>query len=55
MFHSPVVSNEPLDGLSWNCSIILSISKWKADLFLEVIRFKMADWLQYVFEIYFWP
>jgi len=35
MFLLPSISNEPLDGLSWNCSIIFSTSKWKAELFFS--------------------
>jgi len=34
-FFSPAITNEPLEGLSWNCSIILSTSKWKAELFFQ--------------------
>jgi len=35
MFLSPAITNEPLDGSSSNCSIILSTSKWKAELFFS--------------------
>jgi len=27
----------------------------KLSCFFEVVRFKMADWLQYMFKTYFWP
>jgi len=35
MFFSPAITNEPLEGLGWNFSIILSTSKWTAELFFQ--------------------
>jgi len=35
-FFSPAITNEPLERLSWNCSIILSTSKWTAELFFRL-------------------
>jgi len=32
---SAAITIEPLDGISWNCSIILNTSKWKAELFFR--------------------
>jgi len=32
---SPVITNEPLKGLSWNCNILLSTPKWTAELFTQ--------------------
>jgi len=33
---TPAITNESLEGLRWNCSIILSTSKWTAELFFWV-------------------
>jgi len=39
---SPAITNEPLEGLSWNCGIILSTSKWTAELFF--LRLSDSRW-----------
>jgi len=32
---SPAITNEPLERLSWNYSVVLSTSKWTAELFFR--------------------